>query len=871
MHRPTRFPEILAPAGDLDCLRAACGAGADAVYFGLSTGFNARAKAENFTLEGLAETFAYLHARGVKGYVAFNTVVYDSELAKAAECLAGIARAGADAIIVQDLGVARLAHAIAPGLAIHASTQMTVSSPEAALVAKSLGVVRVVLPRELSVAEIAKFKARTELELECFVHGALCVSYSGQCLTSEAWGKRSANRGQCAQSCRLPYDLMLDGAAVETGLEKYLLSPKDLGAWELLPALIDAGVSCFKIEGRYKGPDYVAATVEKYRKVRDAYVMRGERLTLEESDIEDMALTYGRAFSHGWLSGDDHQELSHGLHPGHRGLRVGEVVRAQGWSVFVRKDAGAPEVRTGSWMLVDKGTPQTDEPQGGVYAVAEGTDGLLEVRFGEGGPDVSQIRPGHVLWKAHDAAVKRRLLRFMDEARRIALDLVVRGALGRPLEVAALDVHGRAAVVSSEAVLEAAKGAPLGEAVLRDKLGSLGGTAWELRILDVSLEGDLALSPAELKRTRRRLVEKLEAIPLPTKAHDVHPVDLKTLASASTPTLPSASMITAHPERSSTAGRAESKGHAAPLTPALASPTLIPLCRTADQVDAALSLGAREVILDFMEVTGLGQAARRVRAAGARVVIATPRIQKPGEEPLDRRFEALAPDGILARHLGALERYQERLRGGAASNATAAPGSTSEDRPAFTLHGDFSLNCTNAITGRLLLGMGLATMTPSYDLNIDQVEALARGLPAERLEVTAHQHLPLYHTEYCLYAHHLSDGKDYTDCGRPCEAHRVSLRDAKRLEHPVLVDVGCRNTVFHAQAQTAAPYVERLLGLGVRRFRVELVWETGAEAKRVLGLYGALLRGEASAKDVVRQVGGLERYGVTGGTLVTVA
>lgn len=278
-------------------------------------------------------------------------------------------------------------------------------------------------------------------------------------------------------------------------------------------------------------------------------------------------------------------------------------------------------------------------------------------------------------------------------------------------------------------------------------------------------------------------------------------------------------------------------------------PQLLPLCRTLEQVDAALDVGARELYIDLMELAGLGRAVEKCRAAGARVVLATMRIQKPGEEPLDKRFERLAPDGILARHLGALEHYRHRVS------------------RAFTLHGDFSLNCTNAVTGRYLLSLGLSTLTPSYDLNLSQLEELAGGLPPPRLEVTVHQHLPLYHTEYCVYAHNLSRGRNYEDCGQPCEAHRIQLRDAKGLEHPVLVDVHCRNTVFHAQAQSAASHFGRLLALGIRRLRVELVWESAAETARVLDSYARLLTGERSAAQVLAAIGAIERYGVTAGTL----
>jgi len=809
-------PELLAPAGNEECLRAAVGAGADAVYFGLTAGFNARQRTGNFELDDLPRIFDYLHDHGVKGYVAFNTVVYDQELERAAACLAAVAAAGADALIVQDLGVARFAHALAPTLRLHASTQMTVSSPEGAQVARSLGVRRIVLPRELSIEEMARFRRETELELECFVHGALCVSWSGQCLTSEAWGQRSANRGQCAQSCRLPYTLMVDGAPRETGLERYLLSPKDLGAWDLLPELCEAGISCFKIEGRYKGPDYVAAAVEKYRRALDGWLESGRR-GLTATDIEELQLTYSRGFSPGWMRGDDHQELSHGVHPGHRGLRVGTVARVAGLRVWVRRDEDAPEVKAGHWIVFDQGDPEAEAPCGGTFAAEAPVGDLQELRFGDPGPDLRKVRPGDVVWKSHDSALKRRLLRAMEAERKVALDLVVRGAPGAPLEVEAEDLWGRTARVVSDMPLEAARQAPLGPEQLRDKLGALGETRYELRRLRVELAGAVAVAPSELKRLRRRLVEQLESQPV---EHRRHAVELVSPAAVVPPVV---------------------------LDLPVAAPGLVPLCRTLEQVETVLELGFDEVYLDFMELVGLGEAVRRCRSAGARVVIATMRVQKPGEEPFDKRFESLRPDGILARHLGALHHYRGRGE-------------------ALALHGDFSLNATNVLTGRTLMALGLTTLTPSYDLNVTQLERMADGLPSERLEVTLHQHLPLYHTEYCVYAHNLSQGRNWRDCGRPCESHRAALRDDKGLEHPVLVDVGCRNTVFNARAQSAAAHVAALQRRGVRRFRIEFVWEGPDEVRRVVASYRALLEGTRTAQQVAREVGALERYGVTSGT-----
>src|SRR4051794_19525487 len=761
-------PELLAPAGEEESRRAAVAAGTDAVYFGLRGGFNARARADNFAIEDLPRIFDFLHRKGVQGFVTFNTLIFDRELPVAEQALVAIARAGADAILVQDLGAARLAHAVCPDLALHASTQMTVSSPEAARIAEELGVTRIVLPRELSIEEIRLFAEGTDLELECFVHGALCVSWSGQCLTSEALQHRSANRGQCAQSCRMPYRLVVDGREQMARGEEdlaYLLSPRDLAAYDLLPELIEAGVSCFKIEGRMKGPEYVANVVDKYRRALDAAI-QGLRSPLTDRDEEELRYSFSRGFSRGFLRGSNHQELVHGLYPGHRGVLVGRVeeVHARARHVLVAADTSAPELKPGDRILFDQGKPEDDEPRGGLFACERKGEGVLQLSFGGPGEstlDLRLVRPGDVVWKAKDAELTRRMKRLAAEERKVGVSVAVRGAVGQPLVVTGRDDLGREARAQSAMPLVAAKGRPLHEGLLREKLCAFGETEFALRKLTLDLEGALALPPSELKRLRRALTEAL------SRERPPEPV------------------------------RHVTSGHAADeIAPPLArgdppgAPVLVPLLRTLEQVGAALELaprlGIRELELDFMELVGLGIAVEQVRAAGLRGVIATPRVQKPGEEGYDRRFERLRPDGILARHLGALEHFRRGRPDG------------------FTVHGDFSLNATNAVTARTLLGLGLTTLTPAYDLDLSQLQDLCAGVPADRVEVTIHQHLPLFHNEHCVYSHLLSNGHDFHDCGRPCEKHLVQLRDGAGLQHPVIVDVGCRNTVFNARAQSAA-------------------------------------------------------------------
>ena len=288
-----RRPELLAPAGDWECAKAAVENGADAIYFGLDR-FNARMRAHNFTAADLPRLMEFLHRRGVRGYVTFNTLVFAAELPDAEDYLRSIIAAGVDAAIVQDVGICRLIRAISPDFPIHASTQMTITSAAGVEFARELGANLVVLARECSLKEIEKIRlaepaaaasattgavnatsavgavgAVSAMPLEVFVHGALCVAYSGQCLTSESLGGRSANRGECAQACRMPYDLISDGKKIELGDRRYLLSPQDLAGLEVLPELIRTGVASLKIEGRLKAPEYVANITRVYREAID--------------------------------------------------------------------------------------------------------------------------------------------------------------------------------------------------------------------------------------------------------------------------------------------------------------------------------------------------------------------------------------------------------------------------------------------------------------------------------------------------------------------------------------------------------------------------------------------------------------------------
>lgn len=838
---PPRRPEILAPAGTEDAFAAALASGADAVFFGLSEGFNARARSTAFSLDGLPDLVRRAHRANVRAYLTVNTLVFEHELERLEELLRGVISSGVDALIVQDPAVALVARRLSPDLRLHASTQMTVSSPEGAEFAATLGICRVVLPRELSTKEIAAFTRVSPLESEIFVHGALCMSWSGQCLTSEAFSERSANRGQCSQACRMPYQAIVDGERRELGDVRYLLSPEDLAAHDALPELMEAGVHGLKIEGRYKGHAYVGAAVDSWRNWRDA-LCRGvtdeDRARLEQ-DMERARLTFSRGGALGFLHGDDHQSLVVATTPKHRGLALGEVreVRAHAVVVALEADASAgvrERLRPGAGVkfeLAGRSDAEHDPenaPGGPVFGVRFVRADAVELTFGRPGPALERVRPGDAVRLTSDPELAREAERRLSRPPegRIPLELEVTGEEGEVLRVVATATClGRELVAraQSESRLAAARsGTGLDRALVVEKLGALGGTPFRLASTGVSgLAPGLYLPVSELKSLRRELVDALE----------------RELVESARP-LPNGPCLPA-------LRRDLSRTSSDDVGPA----ELVPLCRTMEQLEAVIASGfgdGHEVELDWMEMTGLARAVERARGAGLRVTLATVRVQKPGEEAYDRRLSALQPDGVLARHWGAVMHF-----------------SGQDPARKLAVHGDFSLNVTNSLTARHLLGLGLRTLTASHDLNRAQLLDLLHNVPRGRVAVTLHHHIPTFHNSHCVYAHLLSDGRDYRTCGRPCEKHRLSLRDFAGHEHPVVVDVGCRNTVFNALAQSAAPLVPELLELGVRRFRVELVWERAEETLRTLAAYRELLSGELTPAAALEAAAVHERYGVT--------
>lgn len=854
-----RIPELLAPAGDWDAMRAAVANGADAVYFGLGN-FNARHRATNFREDELPEIMAYLHGHNVKGYLTFNTLIFSEELPAAVAYIRAIAAAGVDALIVQDLGLARLIKTMAPSLHVHGSTQMTLTEPRGIEFVRRLGVERVVLARELSIDDIREITAATDMELEVFIHGALCVAYSGQCLTSEALGGRSANRGQCAQACRLPYELLVDGEVKDLGDKAYLLSPQDLAAYDLVGDLAACGVASLKIEGRLKSAHYVAATAQTYRaaldglKNRDGRYFSSFRITPQQR--ADLEQTFSRGFSHGFLSGVNHQTLVTARFPKSRGRRIGTVQSITRDAVLISVGGQASAcLSPGDGVVFDEGHPEQDEQGGRILSAQPRGKRQLELRFYRGDVNASAIAPGAIVWKTDDPALRKRLEHSFSRdtiVHRTPLDATIIARVGELLTVFLTD-STHTATVSADKPLERATKFPATEPMLREQFDRLGDTPFALGNLTCEIAGAPMVPKSLLNDLRRRAVDEL----LRQREH--------TYATVNPNALEELRALTPSP-RSRGEGRGEGteqtpshpRENLAPRQPPLPHPefgereqcehgALHVLARTLDQLDAVIAFRPPSIYCDFEDVRRYKLAVEKCNAAGISVAVATMRIVKPGEDGWLQQILDCNPDAILVRNLAGIEFFREHA-------------------PSLPLIGDYALNIANELTAQIFAEQNLVRMVPSYDLNWRQLAAMLGRADPSRFEAVVHQHMPMFHMEHCVFAHTLSTGKDYRDCGRPCERHLVDLKDRVGQPHPLIPDAGCRNTVFNAQAQSAAEFIPHMRDLGIRHFRVELLREKPHEVKPLLTRYRDVLQGRA-ARAAIKSLRVLNQLGVTRGTL----
>ena len=497
--------ELLAPAGSFEALEAAIMCGADAIYLG-GRQFGARAFASNFDNDEMVKAVNYAHLYGVKIYVTVNTLVNDEEVTSFLEYVTFLNSIGVDALIIQDLGMLHLLAATYPNLELHASTQMHIHNLESLNKLKALGVKRAVLPRELSTSKIEELKKESGMDIEVFVHGALCVSYSGQCLMSSLIGGRSGNRGECAGSCRLPYQLVEvdndSGKIIDTKGE-YILSPKDLYTLDNISEILNTGVDSLKIEGRMKRAEYVALVTTLYRRAIDSYY-KGIEYQVTEQDVIDLKKMFNRGFTKGYLLGDKGESLMNPVRPNHMGVPIGKVIKVDRDYITVKL---TDDITIGD----------------GIRIISSDDVGFTINVFYKDGNIVKEAAKGDVVSfdlvgdvKSDDVVLKTTDIKLLDSLkatyqhsnRKIELSGCIIGHIGDELSLTVTDGFNEATVKSEMKITEALTN-PVTEKKILEKLNKIGDTPYIFSDIDIKIDTNIFIPLTAINAIKRECLDKL--------------------------------------------------------------------------------------------------------------------------------------------------------------------------------------------------------------------------------------------------------------------------------------------------------------------------------------------------------------------------
>lgn len=788
----TPIPELLAPAGSLDAVRAAVANGANAVYCGASK-FNARDDGAQLTMDELEQACQIAHERGARIYLTLNILIKPQEMAEALEYLGECIDRGIDAAIVQDVGLIRMIQAVYPGFEIHGSTQLTVHDVSGAKVMQRLGIERIVLARENTLDDIREIRAAVPgLGLETFVHGALCISYSGQCYMSGMISERSANRGSCAQSCRKDY-VLRDATSGEELDRGYLISAKDLGAWEHLPEIAAVGVGCLKIEGRKKKPEFVATVTKGYRE----FLQRVERGSFAEptfEEVQPLVQIFSRGFTGGMYGGREGREYITRTQPDNRGLVLGSVVGMEGDEVIV--DVRAP--------IAERDGLGFEPPAGGhleSVGFAAGPVRTLSQRDGRWRQAIRARRAVPAGWtvvrNAQVALLESARATFagvgQGKRRRVGLDVRCFGSTGGPLK-AIFSAEGQHVEVRSELSLAPAQKRALDVAQLREQFGRLGESPFVLNQLDAAgVAAGLFLPVSELNRMRQDATEQLAQ-----QLGWEHDAELATRR-----------------ERIAEA-IARVAGSAAPAAAPDAAQLIAEVWRIED-ADAALSAGADEVVLDpflrhpFPPVSQVRALADRIAAAGRRFRLRLPTIVRPEERKKLEKWLALGTP-LLTGHLGLLAEL-------------AAAGRD--------VHADYAMNVFNVATAQELFALGARGITPSVELTAEEIADVTAPWKGAGFEVFLHGRPEGMTLEHCVLS--AAFDRTPTHCRDLCTKRHTDTRltDPAGYEFPVATDFACRNRLLHSRPVEGSEFLPQLWRMGIRRYRAVFNVPGDAVAQRV--------------------------------------
>ena len=492
-------PELLSPAGNMECLKAAIEAGCDAVYLG-GYKFGARTFAGNFTNEEMIEAINYAHLYGVKIYVTVNTIIYENEIQEFMEYIDFLYKINVDALIIQDIGMFDLIRKTYPNFELHASTQMHLHNIEGIKLLDTLGVNRCVIARETDFNTIKNIKENINMPLEVFVHGALCISYSGQCLMSSLIGGRSGNRGSCAGSCRLRYDFISNNKKLNK--EDYILSTKDLNSLENIGKLIDIGVDSFKLEGRMKSPQYVYTVTKLYRKAIDSYLETG-KVFIDNKELNNLRKIFNRKFTKGFLFNEDNNNFINPYRPNHLGIEIGKVIDVKGNTAIV-KLSDTLSINDGIRFVgkKDTGLILTSMFKKGKKIDTAYKNDIVSIKTKE------EVKINSIVLKTTDYNLNKEIENnIKNQTRKVLINGTITLHIDKPVIITLNDGINEISIKGN--IIQKSITSPISKQKIEEQLNKLGSTIYKFNNLNINMDDNIFISIKELNELRRKAIELL--------------------------------------------------------------------------------------------------------------------------------------------------------------------------------------------------------------------------------------------------------------------------------------------------------------------------------------------------------------------------
>lgn len=804
-----KIPELLAPAGNMEAFYAAVANGADAIYVGGSN-YSARAQAGNFSDEEIAAAISYAHFHNVKVYCAVNTLISDSEMPAVLDYIKYLYEIGIDAVIVQDYGLLCAVRKLLPQLDVNASTQMTAHNLDSVSFLEKQGIKRVILSRELSCEDIKAISDNAACETEVFVHGALCVCYSGQCLMSSMIGGRSGNRGRCAQPCRLPYALLDEkGREIPVKSGEYLLSPKDLFGITAIDELLKTGVDSLKIEGRMKRPEYVAVVTDNYRRLLDAKAGANEAFD-NEAALGELKQIFNRDHAAGYLLGNLGGELCSGKKPNNRGVFLGRVESCANGRLTLRLDMPLNS-GDGLEIWVTKGGRTgfiaEDLRQKGKPVENAAAGELVELNFS------GKAFRGDRVFKTNDSLLMQKALMSFREEKVQPLSMRLIARLGENPMLKAWDEEGNEATFSDvDYVVAAAIKRSADAEYIKGQLSRLGGSGFYLKELQLDIAENIMLPASVLNNLRRQCAEQVKA----QRERKNKRATVKQSAFEKQ--------------------KKELLGKAAGKKPQITT-KLAAWVENEKQAVAAAQNGADIIYYEDnifnrkASATDYAVLKKRLQAYGAKLCPVLPQIYLNSEKKYWLRqlsiWQEAGIEGLRCDSLGAIELARESGFFG-------------------KLCGGLGLNVFNSLSAERFGEAGLSSLLLSSELSIPQLAAISFNGEKEALVHGASQ---LMVSQYCLLGGAVGGRTGKQNCSSPCEKlNSYSLQDKKGYAFPIRCDRFCRMHLFNARELCMLSDIEPLQRAGINIFTLDLRLYDAAKAGAVTSLYHGALQGGDTEK-----------------------